>query len=455
MKKILLINPSYRNDVLENVKILGLPPINLAILARITPEEYEVSILDEHREVIDFNQPADLVALTCMTPLAPRAYEISSEFRKRGIPVVMGGIHPSMMSKEAEQYVDSVVTGEGEEVWMTILKDFEKNSLKKTYTASRPALEDQPVPRRDLISKGYFIQTVQTSRGCPYDCNFCSVTQFNGGKYRFRKVEDVMKEIKQIKENRFFFIDDNLIGSGEKCTKHAFQLFERLKELKKDWASQTCITVADDAVLLKKAAEAGARFFFIGFESVEKDTLLFMNKKVNIRSKPGYLEDAIKKIHDSGISIVGGFIFGSDTDTKSVFDKTVEFVDRNNLDAAQLTIQTPFPGTNLYRQLVKENRLLYKNYPDDWKRYNGFEVVFKPKNMTVDELREGHLNAYKESASLARAIKKAVNTFFITGNLLGTMGPFFWNYDCFKTMKKKKKLGYPGSGSFFPQSPVN
>ncbi|MBE9504124.1 MAG: cobalamin-dependent protein, partial [Proteobacteria bacterium] len=203
MKKILFISPAYRTKLLENLRVLALPPLNLAILAAHTPEQFDLAIVDEAVEDIDFDAKADLVAITCMTPLAPRAYEISQMFRARGIPVVMGGIHVSMMPDEASSYADTIVIGEGENVWPEVLRDFEKGEMKKRYLASvRPDIENLPNARRDLLQGKYFVQTVQTSRGCPYDCNFCSVTLFNGGKYRLRNIDKVIDEINGLKEKR-------------------------------------------------------------------------------------------------------------------------------------------------------------------------------------------------------------------------------------------------------------
>lgn len=438
MKKILFVNPSYyENDILENVKVLSLPPLNLALLAGHTPEQYEVEIVDEAvNDTINPEKEADLVAITCMTPLAPRAYEISAQFREKGIPVVLGGIHASMMSQEAVNFVDSVVIGEGEEIWQTVLQDFEAGKLQKTYTSHRPSLENLPNPRRDLLSKDYFTQTVQTSRGCPFDCNFCSVTRFNGGSYRFRPVEDVIAEISQLKGNRFFFIDDNIIGSGQRCAERSFQLFERLKDLGNEWGSQTCINIGEDDKLLRTAAKSGAKLFFIGFESVESETLSVMNKQINLRPTTRNFKDVIKKIHDNGIAIAGGFIFGNDPDTKDIFEKTVDFIHDTDIDAAQFTIQTPFPGTKLYQQLSIEGRLLLNNYPQDWKRYSGFEVVFQPKKMSVEELQEGHVSAYKATASFKTSFMRAIKTFFTTKSLLSTVSSFHWNYDCYKAVAR-------------------
>lgn len=436
MKRIVFINPSNRDNIFENIKVLALPPLNLAILAGYTPEEYDVMIIDEGKETIDFDMDADLVAITCMTPLAPRAYEIGSRFRERDTKVVLGGIHPSMMPEEASRYADAVVVGEGEEIWPAILKDYEKGNLKTIYTAQHPSLEKLPGPRRDLFNNCYFVQTVQTSRGCPFNCNFCSVTRFNGGEYRLRPVDDVISEISQLKGSRFFFVDDNIVGSGQRSVQRTFQMLDRLKDLGKEWASQTCLHIAEDDRLLKAAADSHASFFFIGFESLEAETLNMMNKHVNLRPSIRNYKDAIRKIQDHGLAVIGGFIFGNDTDTEDIFEKTVDFIHDTKMDGAQFSIQTPFPGTKLWEQLSDENRLLLKDYPNDWKRYHGFDVVYQPKNMTVEKLREGHALAYKTVASFGSSLFRAMKTFLHTRNVLSTAVSFYWNYKfCKKTLQ--------------------
>jgi radical SAM superfamily enzyme YgiQ (UPF0313 family) len=434
VKKILFVNPSYRGDVLEHVKVLSLPPLNLATLARCTPDTYDIAIIDEAMDTIDFDEDVDLVAITCLTPLAPRAYEISRRFRERGVPVVLGGVHASIVCEEATSFVNAVVIGEAEEIWQEVLQDYEAGTLRKTYRSSRPSPESVPLPRRDLFSNGYFIETVQTSRGCPFDCEFCSVTTFSGGHYRLRPVEDVIAEIGQLNGRRFFFVDDNIIGSGERSTRRAFRLFEELTGLGKQWGSQVCLSIVENHALLRAATRSGAKFFFIGFESIDAETLAAMNKQINLRPGTRNFKDAIKRIQDEGIAIVGSFILGNDTDNKDVFERTADFVRHTGIDGAQFTIQTPFPGTKLYRKLAAGKRLLFTNYPRDWRRYNGFQVVFQPKNMTVEELQEGHVSTYNATASLGTSLGRALRTFLRTKNVIATAASFYWNYDCYKVV---------------------
>lgn len=439
--RILFISPAYRTKLLENVKVLALPPLNLGILAGHTPEGWEVVIVDEAMQDIDFDERVDLVAISCMTTLAPRAYEISTRFRKRGIPVVIGGIHPSMMPEEAAQYADTVVAGEAETVWQTVLDDFEKGRMRPFYQGGRPDIEHLLLPRRELLPDGYFVQTVQTSRGCPFDCNFCSVTLFNGGAYRLRNIDDVIAETVALNERRVFFIDDNIIGAGRKCIDRAYRFFNRLKDTGIEWAGQTCLNIVEHDGLLKAAARSGAKVFLIGFESTHEDALLLMNKQINLRPGTRNFKDAIRKIHDHGIAIIGGLMFGTDVDTKDTFERTVEFILDADLDAVQLSVQTPFPGTRLFKQLESEGRLLYTDFPRDWERYNGFEPVFRPLNMTPEELYEGLVSSYRAVSSLKTSLVRGIKTFLMSKSLFSTGIAFFWNHDSYKTITRTARAG--------------
>lgn len=436
MKKILFINPAYRTNLLDNVRVLALPPLNLMMLAAYTPDDYEMEIIDEVFDDLDYDAAVDLVAITCMTPLAPRAYAISSEFRKRGVKVVLGGIHVSMVPDEALRYADSIVVGEGEEVWPVLLKDFDQGCLKEKYQVDvRPALADLRAPRRDLLKSKYFVQTMQTSRGCPHNCKFCSVTRFNGGQYRMRDIDLVVDELNAIPDKRLFIIDDNIIGSGKRCTERALELFARIKECKKEWGGQTCLNIVENPQLLKAAADSGAKAFLIGFESIRSEVLTDLKKKMNLRPNTRNFKDSIKKIQDQGIAIVGGFIFGSDQDDLDTFRTTLDFIFESGIDAVQLSIQTPLPGTLLYQELEKEGRLTLTDYPNDWESYNIFEPVFEPEKMSRNELYTHLISAYEEVASFRRSFPRGLKTFWRTRSLFSTGISFFWNHDSYKSIR--------------------
>ncbi len=435
MKKIVLISPAYRTKLLENVRVLALPPLGLTTIAGQTPEHYEVQIVDEALEDIDFSMDADLVGLTCMTPLAPRAYEIADKFRERSIPVVLGGIHPSMLPEEAGRFADAVVIGEGENLWPQLLADWEKNELQNQYKASsRPDISCLPPARRDLLRGDYFVQTVQTSRGCPQNCKFCSVTRFNGGQYRLRDIDHVIDEINSIPDKRIFIIDDNIIGSGKPCIDRAFKFFDRMKDTGKQWAGQTCLNIVEHDGLLAAASKSGAKAFLIGFESIQTDTLASLNKKVNLRPNTKNFKEAIAKIHDHGIAIIGAFMFGTDEDTMETFDKTLDFIMDAGVDAVQLSIQTPLPGTELYKELADADRLIFNDYPADWEAYNAFEPVHHPQNMKPEELYNGLVDAYRTVSSFRTSLFRGIRTFINTRSSFSTGIAFFWNYDSYKSI---------------------
>lgn len=437
MKRILLVNPAYRDSLHANIKVLAIPPLNLAMIARYTPDHYDVRIVDEAVDKIDFDVQADLVGITCMTPLAPRAYEIATEFRKRGVPTVMGGIHASYMPDEALRYVDTVVTGEADFTWPKVLEDFEAGKMQRLYrTDTLPEIENLPPPRRDLLQGKYFVETVQTGRGCPINCEFCSVTAFNGARYRLRSTDSVMKEIEALNSNRFFIVDDNIVGAGMKYIRRAKDLFDRLQGAGKEWGAQTCLNIVEHDDLMASARKSGCRALLIGFESLDEAGLEEMHKPVNLRPATRNFKDAIKKIHDHGIAIVGCFIFGTDTQDQSVFKRTVDFALECEIDAIQMTLETPLPGTAFYRRMVAEDRLLLTDYPQHWKHYNIFEPVHRMKNFTPQEAYEGLKNAYEDMSSLRASLGRAARTFRNTRSLFSTGLAFSWNYHAYLTIRK-------------------
>ncbi len=381
--RIDLIVPSFEDEKKRRMKgrAFRLPQISLGILAALTPPDIEVYYFDENMHDINFDSGADLVGITSMTVTAPRAYQIAREFKKRGAKVVMGGIHPSVLPYEALQYADSVVIGEAEYIWPILVDDFRRKELKPIYQANKNTeAADIPLPRRAIFKhKGYIITSLlQVTRGCPFDCDFCSAHLFMGKNYRKRPIAKVLEEIEKIKRPLIGFLDDNIIGNKS----YAKQLFSALIPLKKSWLGQADLSIADDPELLKLAAASGCKGVFIGFESVSQDSLQELNKGFQ---KVKDMKDKIKRIHDAGIMIEGSFIFGMDTDDKSIFEKTLAFALDNNLALASFGILTPYPGTRLERRLREEGRIISTN----WRLYDCGHTVFRPKNMTVEELQEG------------------------------------------------------------------
>jgi radical SAM superfamily enzyme YgiQ (UPF0313 family) len=393
--KIRLIDPAYDHPYISHsqkvIKNIWFARLTLTTLAALTPPDIEVKITDENVEPVDFEEDVDLVGVTGMLMHAPRAYEIAERFRERKIPVVMGGPHASSLPLEAKEHVDAVVIGEAENVWKGLIEDCKNGCLKPSYRAeSFCSMERLPFPRLDLLQKEAYmtVNCVQTSRGCPHQCDFCHVTHFFGKTYRCRPVDEVMEEVKRLEGDFIVFIDDNIAGNR----RYARELFNRLKPLKKKWASQASMTLTRDPELLKLAAESGCVSLFIGVESLSSENLNDVNKAFN---QVYQLEEAMRALHDHDIMILAGFIFGLDYDDEGVFERTLRFCERNRIELPSFFILTPLPGTALFRRMEAEGRLLHK----DWGQYNGATVVFKPRLMTEETLQRGFHWACKEGYS--------------------------------------------------------
>ena len=400
--KVRLIDPAYEHPYISHsqkvIKNIWFARLTLTTLAALTPPEIEVKITDENVEPVDFDEDVDLVGVTGMLMHAPRAYQIAERFRQRGIPVVMGGPHASSLSLEAKEHVDAVVIGEAENVWEGLIEDVRKGCLKPFYRADAfCSMEKLPFPRLDLLRKDAYmtINCVQTTRGCPHQCDFCHVTHFFGKTYRCRPVDEVIEEVKRLEGDFLVFIDDNIAGNR----RYAKELFTRLRPLKKQWASQASMTLTRDPELLKLAAESGCVSLFIGVESLSSENLKDVNKSFN---QVHQLGEAMKAVHDHDIMVLAGFIFGLDHDDEGVFERTLRFCERNRIELPTFFLLTPLPGTALFQRMESEGRLLHK----DWGQYNGATVVFKPRLMTEETLQRGFNWACKEGYSWGSIFKR-------------------------------------------------
>lgn len=376
--KILLVVPVHRK---QNFKRFFQPaPLNIMVLASLTPWDVQVSVIDENIEQLNFDTDADLIGITATTSEVKRAYAIADAFRRRGKTVVMGGIHASACPEEALMHADSIVIGEAEGQWRQLVEDYRANRLQKRYrNAALPTLHHLPIPDRRIVNgKRYLTRNVcQISRGCPYHCIFCSVTPFFGNRYRVRDEAGVLREIGELDGRFLIFIDDNIFGD----TAFAERLLKKLIPLKKRWVSQCTLRLADNAKLLKLAAESGCMGMLVGLESVSKDSLKASGKPVKFE----HYAERIRRIIDHGIHIDGAFVFGFDNEDASIFERTLEFASRIKLSAGTFSILTPFPGTRLMAQLERENRIIDR----DWEHYDGTHVVYRPMNMTPDQLETG------------------------------------------------------------------
>ncbi len=372
------------------------PNLGIITLAALTPNRFEVSVVDENVEELNFDEEVALVGITVMTATSSRSYKIADRYREKGITVVLGGFHPTALPEEAIQHADSVVIGEAEEIWPQLLRDFELGKIKKFYRRKELAnLENLPIPRRDLLKRRSYtlFNTIETTRGCPFNCSFCSVSSRFGNSYRFRPVEDIVKEVKSLKGKYLFFVDDNVVGDPRRTRK----LFKALTPCKKKWIGQGSLTFAYNEELVKIVAKSGCIGIFIGFESISQASLREAGKSFNVVKR---YEETIKRMHDHGISVHGAFIFGFDNDDKGIFERTVEFINKSKLDSVSFSALVPFPGTPLYQKLSKENRIVTK----DWSKYGG--AVFQPKLMSREELNEGCKLAWRECYSFKSIFRR-------------------------------------------------
>lgn len=385
--RVLLVSP-LMNSRNKSARGYRLPQIALPIVAALTPSRFEVSIVEEEYDYIDFETGSDIVGISIMTANATRGYAIGREFRARGKTVIYGGIHPSVMSDEALAFGDAVVIGEAEDCWEDALQDWENGCLKKKYTSVLTQnLGDYSLPRRDLVSKRspFKIKPVITSRGCPHDCEFCSSTRVFGKTVRHVPVERVTEDIARSGGNRFYFVDENIIGDPE----HSRNLFERLIPMKIKWIGQSTISISRRKNLLKLAVRSGCQGMCFGLESVSEYQLRKLKKSIKTIEEN---EEAIRIIRGHGVYFHPSIVFGFDTDTEAVFDDTLEFLTRNRIASASFNILTPYPGTRLFSQFEEEGRLL----TTDWNHYDHGTIVFKPKNMTPRKLAEERLRVRRE-----------------------------------------------------------
>ncbi len=401
MKRVLLIYPRQRDVYMSSDTPYPFPMVGLTLLATFFPPQYEVKIVNEFLEEIDFGEEVDLVGITILTALAPRAYEVADRFRERGVTVLVGGVHATFMPEEAKHHADAVVLGEAELVMPELIADLEGGVLKPFYRAERlHTLQDLPLPRRGLLGRGYspFFKVIETTRGCPNRCEFCAVPVIAGRRYRTRPLSDIERELRAVVERKHeyvFIVDDNVIAQRT----HAVGLFELLKGFNVRWMGFATIDIAKDDALLKLARESGCISLFIGFESLDKENLQGPKRKFQGVED---LQDLIKRIHDHGIGIQGSFIFGFDHDDLGVFERTVEFIHRNMIELPNFSVLTPYPGTPLWERLDQEGKI----FDRDWSHYDMSRVVFVPRTMTPDQLQEGYLWAQKYSCAPRSILKR-------------------------------------------------
>lgn len=394
--RLLLINP--RNPLVNITrksnywnKYRVWQPLGLLTVAGLTPPGWDIKVIDENVATPDYARMSrpDLVGVTAFTSQAPRAYEVAAMFRGRGVPVVMGGIHATVRQKEAARRVDAVVTGEAESVWAQVLQDAEHGIVKPLYSGGQEDMKKTPPARHDLLSTGYQFGAIQTTRGCPLACSFCSVSAFNGRRYRRRAVEDVVAELKGVREKHVLVVDDNLVGTRGDHIARAKDLFRAMIEadLGKKWICQATINMADDEELLRLARRAGCVGVFIGFEATTDEGLAEVHKKYNIQKHRDF-RASVRRIQRHNISVAGSFIMGLDVDRPGIGLQIARTAERYGVDVLNALFLTPLPGTDLWKKMEAQGRVAADQFPEDWKYYTLTLPVGRYRHMS----REGIVN---------------------------------------------------------------
>jgi len=400
MFKLLIVQPENREiHRFRRFQFNNFSQITIPYLAAFVDERlFDITLADEYCGRIPYGKRFDLVAITVNTPNAPHSYEISRRFRIQGVKTVLGGPHVTLLPEEARKHCDYMIIGEGEYTWVQFLADYADGKPQASYRSmTAPTLENLPVPRWDLLKRTKLMKgAVFATRGCPYNCRYCNLKQIYHNCYRMRPIDNVIAEIKAIQSKFFVFWDDSFFADKE----YAKSLLNRLIPLKFKWAAQAALKDCNDNELLALAKQAGCLYLFVGLESFSKESLADAGKGVN---RIADYAPIIGRIHNNGIMIQAGIVFGFDSDRLDVFDSTLTACEKLGIDGATVSILTPFPKTPVYEQLKSENRLLSGN----WSLYNSKTAVsFKPKNMTNAELFEGYTQFRRRFYSLSSFIKR-------------------------------------------------
>jgi len=389
----------FDKTILTSFSIL--PTLYARKIAAITPKKHKVTLVNERYSKIEYDKSYDIVNINYSTSTAPRAYEIAKKFKDNGTIVVLSGLHASALPEEAKKHADSVLIGWGESSWLQLLEDFENNNLKSVYN---PVKYDDSlkIPPTNVKLPGFVISgAIEATRGCPYKCDFCpEVSISEGSNFYARPVDEVVEEIKALPQKIFNFYDLSLTINPS----YTKSLFRKMKNLNKHFSCNGNVDVlAKDIELVKLSKEAGCVSWLVGFESFSEQTLEKAGKKMN---KVEEYAQAVENIHKNGMAVIGSFMFGFDTDTKQVFDETLEMIKDLKIDVVDFCVLTPFPGTPIFNRLDSEGRILTK----DWSKYNE-NVVFKPKNMTPEELIRGVRKIYGGYYSILYSVKRVIRSF--------------------------------------------
>jgi radical SAM superfamily enzyme YgiQ (UPF0313 family) len=426
--RLCLVNPS--NPLVSMVKVKEnrwnryrvWKPLGLMVLAGLTPPEWEISIVDENLGAPDYAAMPrpDLVGITAFTSQANRAYEVAAHFRRLGVPVVMGGIHATMCQDEVLERVDSVVTGEGESIWAQVLDDARHGRLKRRYEGGLADINKVQPARHDLLTTGYAFGAIQTTRGCPLNCSFCSVTAFNGAHYRQRPIPDVVREFQSVREKHVLVVDDNLIGTRPEHIARAKDLFRAMAQanLRKKWIAQATINFADDEELMALAAKAGCIGVFIGFETPSPEGLRELGKKFNLLKGRDF-RASVRRIQRHGILVVGSFIIGLDVDKPGIGKRIADVATQYGVDSLNVLFLTPLPGTRLWDQMKSQGRIPLDTFPEDWKYYTLTFPTARYKHLSLEAIIEELISCDRGFYSMPRILRR------VWGNVWRRRKPLF------------------------------
>lgn len=434
--RITFLRPHIRDVRSED----AMEPLAFAVLAGLTPSDVELDFFDERLEDLPLDHPTDLVGITLSTYTARHSYQVANHFRRRGVPVVVGGYHPTFLPEEALHYADAVLVGDAEGAWPQVVEDARRGQLQRIYKAdAHPSLEGRLFDRSIFAGKRYKpLVPVQYGYGCRFGCDFCSIHSFYGSTTRQRPLREVVAEIEALAARYVLFIDDNLLVDRQKM----LDLLDAITPLKIQWTCQISIDVARDEILLKAMKRSGCIVVFIGFESLAAGNLRTMRKSWAFRG--GSYEDAVNRLHENGIMVWGGFVFGYDHDTPDTFEATAEFAINSRLVLANFLTITPTPGTRLYQRLEGEGRLLLSRWWLD-PAYGYGQAVFRPARMTPDQLTEGCLRARQHFYSHSSLFRRLLDPKCIGGTSKNIL--LCWGANLLYRRELPRKLGWPlGSG---------
>ncbi len=425
--RIALINPISRRSQGYHTVGSYIPQLGLQVLADLCPPQHQVEIIDEvfgtdTTEEFVRQGNYDLVGVTGYTSGATRAYEIAKFCRQMGVRTVMGGPHASACPDEAAQHFDAIAVGECDEIWPQIIAEAAAGKLQPHYQGTLSDIEEKGFGRarqsQQPINGKYTVSAIQTSRGCPVGCEYCSVTKFNGAPIRRRRIADILDEWNRTPKPFCFVVDDNFFGVGPKHAAWAKELLRAIIKhgKKRLWFSQTTINMGEDAEGLRLAYQAGCRGMLIGFETFNRENLQEYHKGINRNNLDRY-QELVNGFHRAGIAIFGGFIIGADKDTPETVAETALMAVKMGVDIIQVTNLTPLPGTKMYDRYKAEGRLRAMNYPEDWERYTFTETVYEPKMMSARELDEAIYELRHAAAKESWVLKRAFRTLLRTRSL--------------------------------------